>query len=166
MTEQERKQLAFIKKDIPEGSYQILQPQKWDEFSYDLANCGASLLQEIEDIRDRSYGLKINLFFFCIKRQLIIIESDYDKVAEEFNLFFDASMRWLKCIIEHNEYKEAQLLQRKYIENLSNHCSKILDRLNNSVSSKRSDYYHYQALFLSMVAIFVAALSFIISIVL
>ncbi len=166
MTEEERKKLEFIKECILEGSYQILQPQQWGKFSYDLANCGAKILKELENAREKIRELKVHLFFFLAKKALKHMEVHCDEVARDFDLFFDASMRWLKCIIEHNEYKESQVLQRKYVDNLTNHSSKLLEYLSNSISSKRRDYYHCQALFLSMVAIFVAALSVIISIVL
>lgn len=165
MIEEERKKLEFIKEHILEGSYQILQPQQWDKFSYDLANCGAKILKELENARGKIRESKVHLFFFLTKKALKHMEAHYDEVARDFDLFFDASMGWLKCVIEHDECKEAQALQRKYVEYLTNHSSRLLDYLSNSISSKRGDYYHYQALFLSVVAIFVAALSFIISIV-
>ena len=164
MTEEEREKLEFIKKNIREGSYQILQPQQWDAFSYDLANCGAKILKELENARGEIRELKVHLFFFLAKKALKHMEAHYDEVARDYDLFFDASMKWLKCIINRNEYEESQVLQRDYVENLTNHCSSVLEHLSNSISSKRSDYYHCQALFLSMVAIFVAAFSVIISV--
>jgi hypothetical protein len=166
MTEEERRKLLFIKEKIPEGSYQILPPQQWDQFSHDLGDCGAKNLKELENARERIHELKVHLFFFLSKKTLTHMDANCDDVTRDFYLFFDASMRWLKSIINGNEYKESQILQRDYVEKLTDHCSRMLEHLNNSISSKRSDYYHYQALFWSMVAIFVAALSVIISIIL
>ena len=51
MTEEERNKLEFIKQELREGSYRILESQQWDEFSRDLSRCGANLLKNIESLR-------------------------------------------------------------------------------------------------------------------
>lgn len=165
MTEEQRQKLEYIKDYITEGTYSILPKNQWDEFARDLSSCGASLLKEIEQKRECVRNLKISFFFFYGRRQLGKLNSDYDQIAKNFDLFFDASMRWLKSIIEGNKYKESQILQRKYVENLVTHCCQASNYLGNLVSSNRNDYYHYQAIFLTVLAVSIAILSIIISII-
>lgn len=165
MTNDDRKKLEHIKNNIREGTYSILQEGQWDEFSEDLAGCGANLLKEIELKRADVREFRLSLPFFQMRGKIGKLNSDYEEVARNFDLFFDASMRWLKCIINRNEYKEYQTLQRTYVEKLTMHCSQALDYLGNLVSSKRNDYYHYQALLLSVLAILVASLAMIFGVV-
>ena len=165
MTEDQVRELEYIKGYIPEGSYSILQPAQWDRFSKTLASCGATLVKEIESRRDLVRELKVPFLPFQFRKQLARMNADFDVTAKDFDLFYDASMRWLKSIINKNEYKEYQLLEKKYVENLTMHCCQALDYLANLVSSKRSDYYHYQALFLSVLAVFIAVLAIIVSII-
>jgi hypothetical protein len=39
---------------------------------------------------------------------------DFDEIAKNFDLFFDAGMRWVQSIIEGNKYEDYQVFQRKY----------------------------------------------------
>lgn len=165
MTEKEKKQLESIKKQLVEGTYPILQKNQWDKFSRDLSNYGANLLKEIEHERNCIREFNLSFFFFQGRKQLRKLDSDYEQVAKNFDLFFDASMRWLKSIINTNKYEEYQTLQRKYVESLTMHCCQALDYLGNLVSSKRNQYYHYQTLFLAVLAVFIGFLSIIISII-
>ncbi len=165
MTNEDRRKLEHMKNNILEGTYSILQEPQWDQFSRDLANCGANLLKEIELKRDKVREFKASLLLFHMRGKISKLNSDYEEVAKTFDLFFDASMRWLKCIINRNEYKEYQILQRKYVESLTIHCSQTLDYLGNLVSSKRNEYYHYQAVSLSLLAILIAVLAIIIGVV-
>ncbi len=162
MTEQQIKKIRFIKDKLREGTYNILQKPQWDEFSRDLSNCGGTLLGDIEQKRDEVRGLKVSLLFFLGRRQLNGLNSEYNEIAKNFDLFFDASMRWLKSITNENKYEEYQVLTKQYVEKLVNHCSRASDYLGSLVSAKRNDYYHYQALFLSVVAIVIAIVSLVI----
>ena len=162
MTEEERQKLEFIKKEIKEGDYSILQPNQWDKFSADLAGIGANLLKEIEVRREDARALKVPLFFFKVRERLTNLEVDYDVVAKDYDLFFDASMRFLKSIINRNEYKEYQILRKEYLKSLTEHCIKALEYVGNIVTTGRHDYYHYQILFVAALAILVAIISVII----
>lgn len=162
MTEEQIKKLKFIKDNIREETYNILQKPQWDEFSRDLSNCGAALLRDIEQKRDEILGLKVSLLFFLGRSQLNMVSSEYNEIAKNFNLFFDASMRWLKSITDKNKYEEYQVLTRQYVEKLVEHCSQISNYLGNLISAKRNDHYHYQALFFSVIAISIAVISLVI----
>ena len=83
MIEEERKKLEFIKQKISEGSYQILSPQQWDQFSYDLANCGAKILKELENAREKIRELRVaRLTIHRTPRHIYaqVIDGDNDKV--------------------------------------------------------------------------------------
>lgn len=166
MIEKQKKKLEHIKNYFREGTYDILSKIQWDEFSRDLSNCGANILKEIEQKRDEARKLEISFLFFCKRKQLVKLNSDYDEIAKDFDLFFDAGMRWLKSITESDKYAEYQVLQRKYFEGLLSHCRQALDYLGNLISSKRSDYHHYQILFWAVLAVSVAFISIIVSILL
>jgi hypothetical protein len=165
MIEEQRKKLEHIKDYFREGTYNILSKIQWDEFSRDLSSCGASFLKEIEQKRDEVRKLEISFLFLRKRRQLIKLNSDYDAIAKDFDLFFDAGMRWLRSIIEGDKYAEYQVLQRKYFEGLLSHCRQALDYLGNLISSKRKDYFHYQMIFWAVLAVFVASLSIGLSII-
>jgi len=158
MTEEQIKKLEFIKEEIREGTYEILQKPQWDEFSRDLSKCGGTLLRDIEQKRDEVRKLKLSLLFFFGRRQLNRLSLDYGEIAKNFDLFFDASMRWLKCIIDGNKYENYQILTKKYVEKLVDHCCRASDYLGNLISTKRGEYYHYQTVFLSGIAITIAAI--------
>lgn len=162
MTHEERKKLEFIKSDIKEGRYRILPCEQWDKFSRDLAGAGASLLRDIEEQRQTARALRVSLFFFTVKRRVMGLESSYGELAQDYDLFFDAGMRWLESITNHNEYREDQVLQKKYVESLLDHCSRALDHVGNVVYSKRNDYHHYQILCWAAIAVLVAIISVII----
>jgi len=162
MEEKVVKKLENIKKEILEGTYRILQKPQWDEFANDLSNCGATLLKDIEKLRDKLHKIKIPLFFFRAKEQLDKFDSEYDTLAKNYDLFFDASMRWLKAIVDGNIYNERQQLTRRYVENLVDHCSKASDYLGNLITSNRNDYYRNQTLLLAITAIVIAIISIII----
>jgi hypothetical protein len=159
MTEEQIKKLEFIKEEIREGTYEILQKSQWDEFSRVLSSCGGTLLREIEQKRDEIRKLKVSLPFFLGRRQLNKLSLDYDGIAKNFDLFFDASMRWLKCIIDGNKYQNYQILMKKYVGTLVDHCCRASDYLGNLISTKRNEYYHYQILFLSVLAITIAMMA-------
>ena len=161
MREEQIKKLEFIKKEIREGRYEILQKSQWDEFSKELSSCGGTLLRDIEQKRDEVRKLKVSLLLFFGRRQLNKLSLDYGEMAKNFDLFFDASMRWLKCIINGNKYENYQILTKKYVENLVDHCCRASDYLGNLVSTKRNEYYHYQALLLSVLAIIIAVIALI-----
>lgn len=165
MDEEYIKNLEFIKENINEGTYFILPKDEWEKFAKNLSRAGAKLLREIEQERDDTRKLRISLLFFRGRKHLNKLNSAYDEIAKNFDLFFDASMRWLKSVIEKNEYTNYQTLMKKYIEELGKHCHQASDYLGNLISSKRNDYYHYQALFLAVSAVFVAVISVIISII-
>lgn len=159
MREEQIKKLEFIKKEIREGGYEILQKSQWDEFSRELSSCGGALLRDIEQKRDEVRKLKVSLLFFFGRKQLNKLSLDYGKIAKNFDLFFDASMRWLKCIIDGNKYENHQILTKRYVEELVAHCCRASDYLGNLVSARRREYYHYQTVFLSGIAITIAAIS-------
>lgn len=159
MMDEQIKKLKFIKDNLREGTYNILQKNQWDEFSRDLSNCGATLLRDIEQKRDEVRILKVSLLFFLGRRQLNKLNSKYNDIAKNFDLFFDAGMRWLKSITDGNKYEEYQILTKQYVEKLAEHCRQTSDYLGNLISAKRNDYYHYQALFLSVLAIVIAVIS-------
>jgi len=165
MIEEQRKKLEHIKNYFREGTYNILSKIQWDEFSRDLSNCGANFLKEIEQKRDETRKLEINFIFFRKRKQLVKLNSDYDGIAKDFDLFFDAGMRWLRSIIEGDKYAEYQILQRKYFEGLLSHCRQALDYLGNLISSKRNNYCHYQMVFWAVLAVFIASLSIALSII-
>jgi len=155
------KKLKFIKDEIKESCYKILSKSQWDKFSRDLSNCGAALLKDIEQKRDDVLKLKVCLFFFLAGKQLNKLSLEYDEIIRNFNLFFDASMRWLKSITDGNKYEEYQVLTKQYVEGLAQHCRRVLDYLSSLISAKRNDYYHYQALFISVIAVVIAVVSLI-----
>lgn len=159
MTEEQIKKLKFIRDEIKEGSYKILSIPMWDEFSRDLSNIGATLLNDLEQKRDCVLKLKVCLFFFLTRKQLNKLGLEYNEITKNFNLFFDASMRWLKSITDGDKYEKYQILIKQYVEALSKHCSRVLDYLSSLISAKRNDYYHYQALFISVMAVVIAVLS-------
>ncbi|MBA7529709.1 hypothetical protein ES705_21907 [subsurface metagenome] len=159
MTEEQIRKLKFIKEEIKGATYAILQKPEWDEFSRDLSSCGCALLRDIEQKRNEVRKLQVSLLFFFGRRQLNKLSLDYGVIAKNFDLFFDASMRWLKCIINKNEYENYQILTKKYVEALVDHCCRASDYLGNLISTKRNEYYHYQTLFLSVVAITIAVTS-------
>jgi len=154
--------LKFIKGELKEGVYHILPNPQWDKFSRDLSNCGSTILEDIEQKRDEVRRLKISLFFFLGQKQLNRLSLEYNEIAKNFDLFFDASMRWLKSITDGNKYEEYQILQKQYVENLVEHCRQASDYLGNIISAKRNDYYHYQALFFTVIAITIAVISLIV----
>lgn len=162
MQEEQVKNLKFIKSKLIEGTYNILQKAQWDKFSRDLSNYGGTLLGEIEQKRDEVRKLKTPLLFFLGRKQLNKLSLEYNEIAINFDLFFDASMCWLKSIIDGNKYEEYQILSKQYVEKLVEHCRQASDYLGNLISAKRNDYYHYQALFFSVIAIVVAMVSLII----
>ena len=166
MVKEQREKLKRIKNYFGKGTYDILSKIQWDDFSRDLSNCGSSLLKEIEQERDDARTLQLSFFFFRERRQLSKLGAEYDEVAKDFDLFFDAGMRWLMSIIDGNEYAEYQILQKRYVEGLLGHCRQGLDYLGNLISSKRNDYHHYQVLFWAVLAVFIAFLSIALSIVL
>jgi hypothetical protein len=161
MLEEQVRKLKFIKGELREGTYNILQKAQWDEFSRELSNYGSTLLGDIEQKRDEIRKLKTPPLFFLGQKQLNKLSLEYNEIAINVDLFFDASMRWLKSIIDGNKYEEYQILSKQYVEKLVEHCRQASDYLGNLISAKRSDYYHYQALFFSVMAIIVATVSLI-----
>lgn len=166
MQEKDLTTLLHIKDRLMEGTYSILQPHQWDNFSQELANCGANLLKEIESQRDHIREFEVPLLAFKAKDRIGHLTSDYEHLAKTSDLYFDASMRWLKCIVNKNEYEEYQILQRKYVEQLTAHCFQALDHLGHLVRSRKNEYHHYQATCLSMLAVLVAALSIVVGVLL
>lgn len=148
MTEEQIGKLQFIKDKLKEGTYTILQKPQWDEFSRYLCDSGAVLLGNIEKKRDDVRKLKVPLGFF--------LDIKYLKKLD------DATMRWLKAVTDGNQYEEYQILTRQYIAGLVEHCRQSLDYLGSLISAKRNEYYHYQALFFSVLAIVISAISLII----
>jgi hypothetical protein len=163
MTEEQVKKLELIKSRLREGTYSVLQRIQWDQFSTILSNYGGTLLEEIEQKRDEVRKLKTPLLFFLGQKKLNKLSMEYNEITIHFDLFFDASMRWLKSIIDGNKYEEYQILNKQYVEKLIEHSRQVSDYLGNLISAKRNEYYHYQALFISMIAIIIATVSLIIS---
>jgi len=157
------RELNSIRDQIMEGTYRILSKPQWDEDSRVLSNSGAALLNEIEQERDSVRKLKIPFLFFRVRKRLVKLEEDYDEIAKHFDLFFDSGMRWLKTILEGNRYAEYQSLTKNYVAGLVEHCRKASDYLSDLISSKRNQYFHFQIVLIALVALFVAALSFIVS---
>lgn len=164
MREKDLTTLRHIKDRLMEGTYSILQPNQWDKDSRDLASCGASLLQDIESQRDHIREFEVPLLAFKAKAEISQLTSDYEHLAKKSDLYFDASMRWLKCIINKNEYKEYQILQRKYVEQLTAHCFQSLDHLGHLVRSRKNEYHHYQVTCLSTLAILVAVFAIVVGV--
>jgi Cft2 family RNA processing exonuclease len=165
MTEDQIKKLKYIREYLIEGNYTILQKPQWNEFSKDLSNCGGNLLRDIEQKRDEVRKVKISPFSFFKGGQLKKLYSEYAEVARNFDLFFDSSMRFLKSIIDGNIYEEYQILTKNYVEKLVEHCHQASNYLGNLISAKRNDYYHYQALFYSVIAIVVSMVSLMIGLI-
>ena len=165
MREEDKKYLELIKKELPLELYGILEKEKWDRFSKYIATSGSNLLKEIEKQRGRIRELKISLLFFRQAKQLDELDKEYDEIAKNFDLFFDASMRWNRSIVNKNEYEDYQLLQKKYIEGLTSHCLRAVEYLGNLMSSRRNDYYHQQTFFIALSAIIVAITSILIGII-
>jgi len=105
----------------------------------------------------------MSLLFFRKTKQLDELDKEYDEIAKNFDLFFDASMRWTRSIVNKNEYEDYQLLQKKYIEGLTSHCLHAVEYLGNLIASRRNDYY--QTLFIALFAIIVAITSILIGII-
>lgn len=162
MIENQIKKLKLIKEQLREGAYNILQKTQWNEFSRDLSSIGGVLLKDIEQKRDETRNLKVSLFFFLGRRQLNRLNLEYSEIVKNFDLFFDTSMRWLESIIDGNRYEEYQIITKQYVEKLTEHCSQTSAYLAALISVKTNDYYHYQALFFSLIAIFIAIISVII----
>ena len=165
MKKEDKINLELIKKELPLESYGIIEKEKWDRFSDCIAKSGSSLLKEIENKRGRIRKFKISLLFFRQAKQLNELEREYDEIAENFDLFFDASMRWNRSIVNKNEYEDYQLLKKKYIEGLTSHCLHAVEYLGNLIASRRNDYYHHQTLFIALSAIIVAITSILIGII-
>lgn len=144
MTEEEIKKLEFIKQNITDGTYCILQKPQWDKFGYDLSNIGSNLLKNIEQIRNDARKLKTT--FFRGRKELDRLSLTYDEVAKNFDLFFDSSLKWLRSITDKNKYEEYEVLLRKGIEGLVEHCRQAIDYLGNIISFKRNDYWQYRNL--------------------
>ena len=162
MIDENRNKLRSIIEHISDGSYSILGPQQWDKFSRDLALCGANMQNEINQLRNKTRETKVFFPFLKIRRTINTEINNYETLAKDFDLFYDSSMKFLRSIIENNEYQEYQILQKQYIEKLSDHCSKSIAYLGDLISSKRSEYYHFQTLNIAILAIFVAVFSLIV----
>ena len=85
------KELAGIKERIKQSTYQILQPAQWNKDAEILANSGAKILKEIEQLRDSVRDLKIPFLFFRVRKRLIGLEENYNETAKHFDLFFDSA---------------------------------------------------------------------------
>lgn len=156
--------LKSVRDQITEGTYRILSKPQWDEYSQVLSNSGATLLDEIEQERDSIRNLKIPFFFFRVRKRLLKLEENYNEIAKHFDLFFDSGMRWLKTILEGNRYVEYQSLTKNYVAGLAEHCRKASDYLSDLISSKRNQYCHFQIMFISLIALFIAVISLTIGI--
>ena len=157
------KELTEIKSRLKQGTYQILQSVQWNKYAEVLANSGAKILREIEELRDSARDLKVPFLFFQVRKRLIELEENYNEAAKHFDLFFDSSMWWLKTVLEYERYSTSQKLSKDYIAGLINHCQKSIDYLCGLVTSKRKQYHYFQSLFISLVAVIIAAGSAIIS---
>jgi len=160
MTDENRDKLSSINNSISNSSYAILQKQQWDMYSRDLANCGADLLNDIEHARSDIREIRVKFTFWGTRKKLNRSNTNYDILARDFDLFYDSSMKFLRSIINNNKYEEYQILQKQDIKSLTEHCIKSLEYLGNLLSSKRNEYYHLQALNVSILAILIALLSF------
>ena len=158
------KELAGIKERIKQSTYQILQPAQWNKDAEILANSGAKILKEIEQLRDSVRDLKIPFLFFRVRKRLIELEENYNETAKHFDLFFDSSMRWLKAIIDKELYSDSQRLTKDHIAGLVNHCQKSIDYLGSLVVSKRNQYHHFQVMLVTLIAVLIAAVSLVIGI--
>ena len=105
MMDKNKDKLNNIKNAISDGSYSILQPQQWDTYSGDLANCGANLLKEIERLRNDIRELRVIFPFIKCKKSLSKANNDYGVLAQDFDLFYDSSMKFLRSIINNNQYE-------------------------------------------------------------
>jgi hypothetical protein len=162
MMEEQVKKLGIIKNRLKEGAYQVLPRSEWDGFSTDLSNYGGILLEDMERKRDEVRKLKTPLLFFLGQKNLNELTLEYNEITINFDLFFDVSMRWLKSVIDGNKYEEYQILNKQYVEKLVGHCRQVSDYLGNLISARRNEYYHYQALFISVLAIIIAAVSLVV----
>lgn len=158
MTEEEIKKLEFIKQHIQEGTYRILSTSQWDKFAKELSNCGSKILKGIEETRDEAHKIRIALFS---GKKLKAITVKFDEVAKEFDLFFDSGMKWLRSVIDGGEYAEYQILDKKYVEELVEHCRQTMDYLGNIISSKRDEYRFFRLLILSIVTVTIVLISLI-----
>ena len=164
MNDNNRKKLELINSNLKDGSYDILQPQKWDEYSRDLANCGVDIFRDIRNVKNCIRGISVKFFHWDTGKSIKKAINDFDVLVTEFDLFYDASMKFLRSIIDGNEYKEYQNLQKIYVEKLTDHCTKSVDYLGNIISSKRNEYYHFQVLNIASLALIIAFISLILSI--
>ncbi len=162
MRDEQIKKLKVIKDKIKEGDYSIFRQNVWDSIASDLSNCGATLLEDIERHRDEARRINLGYLFNFKFSKLDKLNSNYNEISRNYDIFFDASMRWIKSIIENNKYEEHQRLKKKYVEKLLDHCSQSVDNLGSIVSSKHNDYRYYQALSLSVIAIIIALISLVI----
>ena len=163
MKEQNIQKLKRIKGLIIEGVLPIAGQTEWDDCTTVLSNSGADLIDSIEESRKKIHDIRIALFFPLSRDSMIDMDTAYHELLQDYELFFDVSMRFLKTIIDGDRCTDQQHNKKQYIRELLDHSRKAIDYITNLVSKKSTEYMHCQTLFVALVATIMAFSSVLIS---
>lgn len=151
--------LKRIKENIREGIYPIALQPEWDKYAEILSRCGGLLINDIEEMRNKIHPINISLFFIFSRQKMHYLDASYHQLLQEYELFFDACMRFLKTIIDGDTYTDKQKYQKDYITEILMHCSKAIEHITNLVEKKSREYKHCQMLLCALTALIIALTS-------
>ena len=154
------KKLEEIKNLFTTEPYTLLSKIQWEKSGRELSDCGRNILKEVERIRNDARKMRIT--FLKGRQELDQITFAFDEIAKNFDFFFDTSLRWIRSVIDGNVYEEHQILLKKGVESLVEHCRQAIDYLANIISFKRNDYWQYRNLSWIKAAVIIAIMTLII----
>ncbi|RKY42381.1 MAG: hypothetical protein DRP85_03015 [Candidatus Makaraimicrobium thalassicum] len=162
MTKENIKDLKRIIKNIREGTYTLLGPADWDNYTEILSRSGADLLRDIEKERSQIHPIRIHFIYLRSKKTMDNLDKSHHALLGNYDLFFDASMRFLKCFSEGGDQTATKRIYAKqYVKGLLDHSSQAIGYITNLVLKKSTEYKHCQTLFVALGALIIALFSLV-----
>ena len=137
---------------------QCCPPNQWNEYNHALSKAGADLVHDIEKIRSTIHPIKISIFYPISRIRMNKLDSSYHNLLQNYELFFDASMRFLKSYLDKDYTHKDQAFSKEYVKALLQHSSQSIDYITTLVTKKSTEYKHCQTLFVALAAIIIALL--------
>lgn len=157
MNEETLKILKDIKKNVSPGQSLSSGCSDWNTYSKALIAAGSEIIKDIEEKRASAHTIKLHLLYFRDKAAMEDLDEFYHQLCKDYELFFDASMRLINIVFEDGRSGGDS------VKCLLEHSSKAMDNMGTLVSKKSTEYKHCQTLFVALIAIIIASISTIFS---
>ncbi len=115
------------------------------------------IIKDVEEERASVHLIKLHLLYFQDKDAMGDLDESYHQLCKDYELFFDASMRLVNIVFEDGRSGGDS------VKCLLEHSSKAMDNIGTLFSKKSTEHKHCQTLFVSLIAIIIASISTILS---